>query len=184
MHITRDARGTMGICFSLATAAEGNVLSSVRVLRDARSRSESNARVSCLPALWHPRASVLEFEPTPPRTRVGPPARRGIQPTGRLASRPRAGHDDTRRRAVRAPSASDVPRRSVARDRRAARFAAVNRLREKSPSRFGADSRAVADFRHEKERTHENASAASSDATTDAHPPALADERRTPSPER
>ena len=72
----------------------------------------------------------------------------------------------------------------AARDRRAARFAAVNRLREKSPSRFGADSRAVADFRHEKERTHENASVASSDATTDAHPPALADERRTPSPER
>jgi hypothetical protein len=34
-HVTRDARGVMGLCFSLAAAARGDVPSSVRVFRDA-----------------------------------------------------------------------------------------------------------------------------------------------------
>ena len=48
-HTTRDARGVMGLCLSLVTAARGDVPSSVRVFR--ASRSEFNARVSCLPGV-------------------------------------------------------------------------------------------------------------------------------------
>ena len=101
----------MGLCFSLMTAARGDVLSSVRVFR--ASRSEFNARVCASPASASSRVSPRD-RTEPPEDARWPRARRGIQPTGRLASRPRRAHryETTRaRRAVR----FHVPRRSVAR---------------------------------------------------------------------
>ena len=128
----------MGLCFSFMTAARGDVLSSVRVFR--ASRSEFNARASrASPASASSRVS--------PRDRTGPPedarwprARRGIQPTGRLASRPRRAHryetTRTRRRARVAPSASTSRDARSRADRRA--FAAANGSGRKCESRFGA----------------------------------------------
>ena len=101
----------MGLCLSLVTAARGDVLSSVRVFR--ASRSEFNARVCASPASASSRVSPRD-RTEPPEDARWPRARRGIQPTGRLASRPRRAHryETTRaRRAVRL----HVPRRSVAR---------------------------------------------------------------------
>jgi len=103
----------MGLCLSLMTAARGEVLSSVRVFRASRSRSEFNARVCASPASASSRVSPRD-RTEPPEDARWPRARRGIQPTGRLASRPRRAHryETTRaRRAVRL----HVPRRSVAR---------------------------------------------------------------------
>ena len=144
---TRDARGVMGLCFSLMTAARGDVLSSVRVFR--ASRSEFNARVCASPASASSRVSPRD-RTEPPEDARWPRARRGIQPSGRLASRPRRAHryETTRaRRAVR----FHVPRRSVARGpprlRSRERFGSKTR-----ESRFGAR---FAQPRNETTTTHD-----------------------------
>ena len=137
----------MGLCLSLMTAARGDVLSSVRVFR--ASRSEFNARVCASPASASSRVSPRD-RTEPPEDARWPRARRGIQPTGRLASRPRRAHryETTRaRRAVRL----HVPRRSVARGpprlRSRERFGSKTR-----ESRFGAR---FAQPRNETTTTHD-----------------------------
>ena len=131
----------MGLCLSLMTAARGDVLSSVRVFR--ASRSEFNARVCASPASASSRVSPRD-RTEPPEDARWPRARRGIQPTGRLASRPRRAHryetTRTRRRARVAPSASTSRDARSRADRRA--FAAANGSGGKLANRDSArDSR-------------------------------------------
>ena len=121
----------------------------MRVFRASRSRSEFNARVCASPASASSRVSPRD-RTEPPEDARWPRARRGIQPTGRLASRPRRAHryETTRaRRAVRL----HVPRRSVARGpprlRSRERFGWKTR-----ESRFGAGFGARAPKRNDHPR--------------------------------